>query len=651
MSAQISDLMNGSAMPENAGTAPAGDAGSAKSQSKPQPLRDFFGMASGFWRGRAKKRAWFLTIAVIVAVLAQISVQVFVNSWNKWFFDSLEQKNMPLVWRYVAMIVPMVLAAATVNTGLVLARMQLKMRWREWATRHLLGWWIADQRYYRLPFVAEELAAPEFRIADDVRLSIEPLVDFAIGIFTAGMTAATFATILWRAAGSIHLPIGAHGVDIPAYMAVAAVLYAIVISFGAWRTGRPLAREVAQKNQQEAEFRAQMTRLRENAESIALIKGDREERRALQGSYDNIVAAWKTIIRRQGIIGVVLNTNGGLFPLIPLLLIAPKYLAGDVSLGVVMQVTAAFVSVQAALIWFVDNFVSLSEWYASLTRVNELTDALEDVDIGSLAGESALIERGDSEDGAIHVDNLSVAHRSGRLIIADASVSISPGERVIIMGESGTGKSTLIRAIAGLWPWGSGEIRLPRNAQIAFVPQRPYMPIGSLRQLLIYPLETPPCDDAALIEAMNACGLNYMANRLDAEEDWDRILSGGERQRVAFARLFIQKPQIIVMDEATAALDEDSQQAALAALKERLPEAMVISVGHRPSLEAFHDRKIVLERRSAGARLRQRGGLFSLWNRWSGLEREFAPDEGPMPKAISELLSKIAAGEETKPPR
>lgn len=576
-------------------------------------MRSFFRTALGFWTGETRLRAWLLTVTVLTFVAAQIATAVGVNTWNRLFFDALEKRDVATVWTVVAWLPLLVVVSSLTLSALVISRMLLQTRWREYLTRRIAGWWIADQRYYRLQFIAREQAAPEYRIADDVRLAIEPLVEFAIGVISAAVTAATFAAILWRVAGSASFTLGGVAVVIPSYMAIAAILYAVVASLAAYFAGRPLVARISAKNEAEARFRAEMTRLRENAESIALIKGDADERMSVGENYGRVVAAWLNVIRQQGVIALVLNTNGALFPIVPLLLIAPKYLSGEVSLGAVMQVVAAFSAVQAALIWFVDNFVRLAEWFASVARVDELQEAIEGLDIGTIMEGETHIALGESEDGAIHIENLSIAHSNGRAVITDASVVIELGEKVLIVGESGTGKSTLIRALAGIWPWGSGKIDLPRGKSVAFVPQKPYLPIGSLRTVLLYPEGDSPVSDAVILEALKRCGLGYMSKRLDDEDKWDRILSGGERQRVAFARLLIQRPDIIIMDEATSALDEDSQTSLLGLLEGELAAATVISVGHRPGLEEFHDRKITLEKRHAGAHLTHRKLGKSLW--------------------------------------
>lgn len=588
-------------------------------------MRRFFALALPFWRGETRLRAWGLTLTVLALVAAQLATAVGINAWNRLFFDALEKRDAAAAWSAAGWLPLLVAASALTVSALVVSRMLLQLRWREYLTRRLAGWWIADQRYYRLQFIAKEQAAPEYRIAEDVRLAIEPLVEFAIGLIGAVVTAATFAAILWHVAGSARFTLAGTEIVIPSYMAIAAIGYAIVASLAAYLTGRPLVARIAAKNEAEAQFRAEMTRLRENAESIALIRGDVDERGSVSENYSRVVAAWLRVVRQQGVIAIVLNTNGALFPIVPLLLIAPKYLAGEVSLGAVIQVVAAFSAVQAALIWFVDNFVRLAEWFASVVRVDELQEALEGLDVATIMESETRIKFGESEDGAIHLEGLSIAHSNGRIVISDASVVIGPGEKVLIVGESGTGKSTLIRALAGIWPWGSGSIDMPSGKSIAFVPQKPYLPLGRLRTVLLYPEAEKPVPDEVVIDALKRCGLSYLARRLDDEDKWDRILSGGERQRVAFVRLLIRRPDIIIMDEATSALDEDSQNSLLGLFEAELAHATAISVGHRPGLEEFHDRKITLERRLAGAQLTSRRLGKSIWRLFRS--RQAANDE------------------------
>lgn len=578
-------------------------------------LRGFLRFALGFWRARAKV-AWPLTLGVALFVVGNLAIQVGVNAWNRWFFDALERKDGQTV--LLAALAYLVLAVATAASavGLVRCRMSLQVRWREWLTKRLLGWWFSDQRYYRLGIVEGGTGNPEYRIADDVRLATEPVVEFGVGISYALLTAATFAGILFGVGGSYVVPLGG-GVTVPGYMAVGAIGYASLVTLATYFVGKPMVRRVADKNEGEAQFRYELTRLRENAESIALLGGDRDEREGLERTYGEVVRRWFGVVRQHGRLTWILNGNGALAAVAPLLLAAPKYLDGQLSFGEVMQLQGAFVQVQLALNWLVDNYIRLAEWFASARRVDELCEALESLDEAALMADDSRITVEPSPDGRLHLEHLSVAHKSGTVVIADADVVIEPGQKVLLAGASGTGKSTLVRAIAGLWPWGTGRVLIPAGARIAFVPQKPYIPLGSLRAALVYPDAAGDVASDRIEAALRRCGLGYLVRRLDEEARWDATLSGGERQRVAFARLVLQRPDIVILDEATSALDEESQASLLTLLMDDLAGATVLSVGHRPGLEEFHDRKLVLERRASGARMSSKPLGTSLWRLFS----------------------------------
>lgn len=565
----------------------------------------FLRLCRGFWQGDTAWLAWSLSFGLIALVLLTLGAQVAMNSWHRTFFDALEKRNVTALVAAMWMLPLLIVWYASVMTGQVLSRMTLQLRWREWLTDYLLSRWIDRQRYYRLQFTMIDQGAPEYRIAEDVRLAIDQLVDFVLGFLGAVFSGITFAAILWQVAGSYTFQLGDTAITIPAYMAVAAVLYAALVTALITWFGRPLIDRVAFKNEREARFRAEMTRLRENAESVALMRGDTGERASVRARFDEVRAAWFSIIRQQGIVGIVLNTNGALFPLLPVLLIAPKYLSGALTLGAVMQVVAAFTAVQAALIWFVDHFVKIAEWYASVRRVDELLAAMTDIDMPPppQAGPGIRLETHPGK--AILLESLEVLHRNGVTVIAESNVSIAQGEKVLFSGASGTGKSTLIRALAGLWPWGAGRIRLPEGARIAFVPQKPYIPVGSLRQVLSYPQSPDDFHEAQLKQALVRCGLGEIAHRLD-QSGWDSVLSGGERQRLAFARVLLHEPDILVLDEATSALDETGQEDMLRLISQVFADATVISVGHRTGLAAYHGRKITLIGRETGAILSSR---------------------------------------------
>jgi putative ATP-binding cassette transporter len=575
-------------------------AGSAPESSP----RRFLQRAWGFWTGDDKATAWALSLGAIALVFANLAVTVGINRWNKWFFDALERKDSTTLLAGVVTIVVLVIVGAGFAVAMVRCRMILQVKWRQWLTRELLGRWLSDQRYYRLAVTDEQQINPEYRIADDLRLASEPVIEFAIGFINALLAAVTFVGILFWVGGSITFTIGGTTLWIPGYIAMAAVLYAVATSLMTYFIGQPLVDRVASKNEGEAQFRYELTRVRENAESIALIKGADDERDRLVETFSVLATRWLDVVRQHCQLTWILNGNAFFAPLFPVILAAPKYMAGELTLGAVMQVAAAFTVVLTALNWFADNFIRLAEWSASARRVDELHTALDEMDLETEQTSAIVVEN--TSGDTIEMMDLSIVHRDGRVVIDDADISVKPGERVLLGGESGSGKSTLIRAIAGLWPWGEGRILLPANAKLAFVPQRPYIPLGTLRDAIAYPIEGSLLTDDRAGAVLKEVGLGYLLAKLDDEDErWDQTLSGGERQRIAFARLLIEEPSIIIMDEATAALDIDSEFRLLTLLFERLPKSTIVSVGHRPGLQELHSRLLTLQRRPSGGRIVQ----------------------------------------------
>jgi vitamin B12/bleomycin/antimicrobial peptide transport system ATP-binding/permease protein len=567
-------------------------------------LRRFWQAASGFWGKRGGRMAWVLSGALGLFVVLVIAASYGMNLWNRAIFDALEKKDVNTVL-FLSLIYFAILAASVaVSVAQVYTRMTLQRRWRKWLTDNLVDRWLTAGRYYQLNLVSGDHQNPEYRIADDVRVATDSPVDFVAGVTTAVLSAATFIVVLWTIGGALDVTLGGVHLHIPGFLVIAAVIYAMAASGCMILIGRRFVAVSEDKNQSEAEMRYVLTRLRENGESIALSQGEEEEREGVDRALRKVLRTWRDICLQHVKTTIVSQTSSYIAPVLPVILCAPKFLDGTMSLGQVMQAASAFTIVQGAFNWLVDNYPRLADWTASARRAASLMvslDALERAEQGD--GVGRITRSQDGEGASLRLRDLSVTLDDGTAVVSDTDVAIKPGERVLVAGESGTGKSTLVRAIAGLWPWGDGRIEVQKDARLMLLPQRPYIPIGTLRRAAVYPDAADSRTAEEIASAFRRVGLEHLVDRIEDEAPWDQTLSGGEKQRLAFARIFLHNPDIIVLDEATAALDPNSQDKLMELLSQQPEQTTLVSVGHRPELEAFHSRKIVLERRRGGAKL------------------------------------------------
>jgi len=558
----------------------------------------FVRLSGGFWRERTATVAWILTAGLAAAVILRIGVDVGVNRWNRWFFDALERHDAMSASMAAMAFMVLIAALAAVGVAIVRLRETLQVRWREWWTARLVDGWLSRQHFSHLVGSRGVIDNPEYRISDDVRMATEPLVDFAIGLFTAALSAATFVGILWSVGGSLTLGSGADAVTIPAFMVLGAIAYASVVSCLIPIVGRRLAGAAEARNESEARLRAELIRLRENADSIALSAGHSHARARIAGTYRRLVVDWLALVRQHGHVTWVMNSNTALVPVVPLLIAAPKYLQGALSLGEVMQLASAFIQVQLAIGWLVDNYWRLAEWQASARRVFELADALEG------DGEPGGIGFGPGPDGLVRVDGLRLTDPHGRVLVDQAAFAVAPGERILIGGEPGVGKSVLGRALAGLWLWGSGTVAMPLGARLAFLPPWPFLPQGTLSAAVLYPDDpSETTDEEAVERALVRCGLVHLVPRLAEVARWDRVLSAGECYRLGLVRLVLQRPSVVVMDGFVGAIDPATQDLLADILAIELASATVIMVGPVGRLSPIATRTLVLLAGRNGARL------------------------------------------------
>jgi len=555
--------------------------------------------AGGFWRGPSAPRAWALTLGLAAFLLMSTAATVAMNQWNRWFFDSLEARDVAAVTSSVAVFGLIVAVMAAIGVGIVLARETLQVRWRAWIVEQLLARWLGNQRFYHLNVTGKEPPNPEYRISDDTRWATEPLVDLGIGLLSAVAGAAAFISILWTVGGSLTLNLGSGATfTIPAYMVWLALAYGVIASGLMMWVGAPLVGYVGRKNEAEGHFRFGMMRVRDNAESVALMNGWRYEQAILGRSYDSVVARWMAMVWRHGHLTWITNSVGPMKPIVPLLFAAPKYLSGDLTLGQVTQLAAAFVEVQIAISWVVDNYNRVAEWYASGKRVMDIVDACDGIDGEMPKPPGQVPEMGGA---VLALDGVAVSDGNARKLVSAASLKVERGETVHVSGESSTGKSVLVRVLSGLWPCTEGSVAAPDSRCVMVLPQKSYLPLGSLKGALLYPEPKLAVSDTTLTDTLERVGLAALVPRLDEVARWDQVLASGERQRLAIARVLLHKPQLVILDDALSALEAPVQDALLARLKSDLAGVSIVSFGQLPAPNGRHDRQLVLHRNSEGA--------------------------------------------------
>lgn len=609
--------------PEILETDPALSAEEAEQVRRDYLLTRFWISARGFWSAGGPRLAWFLTCGLFGLIVLQLAFQYGINVWNRAIFDAIEKKDAANVLHLTAIFFPLAIGSVFLGVVQVFTRMGIQRRWRAWLTNSVVSRWLTNGRYYQLNLVGGDHQNPEYRIAEDLRVATDAPVDFAAGVTQAFLSATTFIIVLWTIGGALTLSIGGSTVTIPGFLVVAAVIYAAIASGSMIVIGRNFVAVSEGKNQAEAEYRYALTRVRENGESIALLGGEDEERSGIDKSLVNVLKQWARLCGQHMRTTVVSQGSNLIAPVIPILLCAPKFLEGSMTLGQVMQAASAFTIVQHAFGWLVDNYPRLAEWNAGARRIASLMMSLDGLERAEAGEGINRIKRGETTGtAALRLNDLSVTLDDGTAVVGQSEILIEPGERVLVAGESGTGKSTLVRAIAGLWPWGGGSVDFHPDRRMFMLPQKPYVPSGTLRRAVAYPGAAEDWTVEQMGEVLVKVGLEHLKDKIEEDSPWDQTLSGGEKQRLAFARLLLHRPDIIVLDEATSALDARGQARMMELLNEELKDATIISVAHRAELEAFHSRKITLERRKGGAKLVSdielipRDGRRRLLGRW-----------------------------------
>jgi vitamin B12/bleomycin/antimicrobial peptide transport system ATP-binding/permease protein len=537
------------------------------------------------WPGR------ILLAAVIAIELSIVAINVILNQWYNRFYNTLQDRN----WEAFVSAVLFFCVLAAIYTVLAVYQnylnLWLQIRWRRWMTQTYLRQWLNTANHYRMQLLGDAADNPDQRIADDLQMFVQQTLSIGIGLLSSFVTLCSFVVILWTLSEEAPLHLFGSKLVIPGYLVWAALLYALLGTIITHRIGWPLIPLNFQQQRFEADFRFNLVRTRENSEQIAALHGEPAERERHVDRFGNIVTNWIEIMKRQKKLTFFTQSYSQASVIFPYLMVSPVYFSGAMQLGGLMQTGSAFNSVQSALSYFVTAYQSIAQYRAVVTRLSGFEDAITAGRNVALTPPVVEVLPRDNTN-VISIDRLKVNLPHGEPLIDADHITLAPGERVLVTGPSGAGKSTLFRAIAGIWPFGSGRVTVPEDARVLLLPQRPYFPVASLAAALSYPARLGTFDDGRLAEALIAVGLEQWADRLHEEAHWNRMLSLGEQQRLAVARVLLQEPDYLFLDEATASLDEPAEAMLYRLLQERLKGATIVSIGHRSTLGAFHRRRV-----------------------------------------------------------
>jgi vitamin B12/bleomycin/antimicrobial peptide transport system ATP-binding/permease protein len=546
------------------------------------------------WPGRA------LLASVLAIELAVVGVTVLINQWNARFYNALQDRNWDSFVHELGVFCVLAAAYIVLRVYQLYLNQWLQIRWRRWMTEQYVGRWLDGPNHYRMQMLGDAADNPDQRIAEDIKQFIELGLFVGVGLLGSIVSLGSFVIILWGLSAAAPLTIYGVAWDIPGYLVWAALIYAAVGTLLTHLIGRPLIGLNFMQQRYEADFRFNLVRVRENSEQIALLRGEHAERGRLMDRFLNVVNNWLAIMTRQKRLTFLTAGYNQASVVFPIIVVSPAYFAGHIQLGALTQTAGAFNSVQTALSFFVDTYVRIAEWRAVIERLSGFETAIASAHAVATQPPSIAVKEASVSD--VGLENIEVALPSGQPLVA-ANVAFVPRQDVLLTGPSGSGKSTLFRAIAGIWPFGKGTVTVPQGAKSMTLPQRPYLPIGTLEAAVNYPSEPGTFDSARIRDLLVAVGLPAMAARLAERAHWNRMLSLGEQQRLGIARAILHAPDFLFLDEATASLDEPAEARLYKLLKERLPNTAIISIGHRSTLRAFHTR---------GLTLVQDGGLYRM---------------------------------------
>jgi vitamin B12/bleomycin/antimicrobial peptide transport system ATP-binding/permease protein len=552
-------------------------------------------IAAPYFRSEDKWAGRGLLAAVIALELAGVFLMVLLNRWNNAFYNALQERDWAAFTYQTGYFCVIAAFWVAVNVYQLYLNQWLQIRWRQWMTTRYLGDWLHEANHYRMQLLGDAADNPDQRISDDVKMFVERTLYIGLKILNSVVTLGSFVVILWGLSEAAPLHVFGKEFAIPGYLVWGALIYAI---FGTALTqwiGSPLVNLNFQQQRYEADFRFNLVRVRENAEQVALLQGEPAERERLSERFRHVIENWYTIMSRTKRLTAFTASYSQAAVIFPYILVAPAYFAEKVQLGGMMQTASAFGSVQEALSVFISIYRDMAEWRAIVARLDGFETSIDSATKLKSASDSIKITS-PSTGNEIDLKQLLVRLPNGTPLVSADSFSLRGNERTLVTGPSGSGKSTLFRAIAGIWPFGTGSITIPANASLMMLPQRPYLPIGTLQAAIVYPADASAYSSDQVKAALVSVGLPKLAAQIGEEAHWNRMLSLGEQQRLGLARALLHAPQYLFLDEATASLDEASEAALYRLIEEKLPATTIVSIGHRSTLEAFHQRKVVLAR-------------------------------------------------------